>query len=372
MAFVGEIGLSHFRSHKAWRLETDGRPVALHGPNGAGKTNVLEAVSMLSPGRGLRRAQAEELIRRPEAIGWKVSARIDHGDVSEVSTWVGAPGERRKVEIDGKAASQTALGEIAPMVWLTPAMDRLWMEGAGERRRFLDRIALSFEPGHADRTLAYEKAMRERNRLLKDRVGDDAWLSALEAQMAKAGAGLARARAETARRLTKAQDGAETAFPKADISLVGETEARFAAVLAEGLDPRDAEDDAEAALLAAFASGRRADEQAGRTLQGPHRSDLAAIYADKGVEARLCSTGEQKALLVSLVLASARALAAEVGTAPVLLLDEVAAHLDENRRAALYDEIVALGAQAWMTGAGPELFTSLADRGALVAVAPMS
>lgn len=365
MAFVRTIALSHFRSHRRWALETDGRPVALHGPNGAGKTNVLEAISLLSPGRGLRRAQAEELIRRPEGIGWKITATLGE---AEVATWVATPGERRRVEIDGKAASQTALGELAPMVWLTPAMDRLWMEGAGERRRFLDRIVLAFEPGHGDRTLAYEKSMRERNRLLKDGIGDAAWLSALEAQMAKAGAGIARARAEAVARLAAAQAGAETAFPQADLGLEGAAEARFADLISSGADPRDGEDAVEAALAEDLAAGRRVDAQAGRTLTGPHRTDLQAVYTAKQAEARLCSTGEQKALLISLVLASARALAAAGGAKPVILLDEVAAHLDEGRRAALYDEIVALGAQAWMTGAGAELFAALGDRGTLVAI----
>ncbi|MEO1613468.1 MAG: DNA replication and repair protein RecF, partial [Pseudomonadota bacterium] len=280
-------------------------------------------------------------------------------------TAVTAPGQRRSVEIDGKAATQTALGALAPMVWLTPAMDRLWMEGAAERRRFLDRIALSFEPGHADRSLAYEKAMRERNRLLKDGVRDDAWLTALEAQMAKAGAGIARARAEAIARLTAAQDAAESVFPKAEIGIDGVTEQRFTSIAG---DPRYEEDAAEAALVETWARGRGADFAAGRTLEGPHRSDLTAVFAAKGVEARLCSTGEQKALLISLVLANARALAAEGGGPPVILLDEVAAHLDEDRRAALYDEICALGAQAWMTGTGPELFTALGDRGTLVAI----
>lgn len=372
MAAVVEITLSHFRSHKRWALETDGRPVALHGPNGAGKTNILEAISMLSPGRGLRRAQGEELIRRPEAIGWKIGAAVaTAGGEREVVTAVTAPGERRNVEIDGKAASQAALGEIAPMVWLTPAMDRLWTEGAAERRRFLDRLALSFEPGHGDRSLAYEKAMRERNRLLKDGVRDAGWLTALEAQMAKAGAGIARARAETAARLAVAQEAAESAFPKAEISIEGAAEARFAQAIAAGGPgdaARDEEDAAEAALAEAWRDGRSADFAAGRTLEGPHRSDLVAVFAAKGVEARLCSTGEQKALLISLVLANARALAAEAAETPVILLDEVAAHLDEGRRAALYDEISALGAQAWMTGTGPELFDALQGRGTLVAV----
>ena len=369
MTAIASLSLSHFRSHKSWSLETDGRPVALYGPNGAGKTNILEAISMLSPGRGLRRAQAEELIRRPEAIGWKVSALIgDHDERREVSTMVEAPGQRRSVLIDGKAAPQVALGDVMPLIWLTPAMDRLWTEGASERRRFLDRAVLSFEPGHGDRVLAYEKAMRERNRLLKDGVNDAAWLSALEAQMAKAGAGIARARAETVGRLTVAQTDSASVFPRANISLEGTSEAGFAVVIAEGGDPRFHEDMAETALISLFSEGRRMDAQAGRTLSGPHRSDLLAVFAPKGVEARLCSTGEQKALFISLVLANARALAAEVGAPPVILLDEVAAHLDEERRAALYDEICALGAQAWMTGTGAELFETLGKRGSQIAI----
>lgn len=368
MTAITALRLSHFRSHKALMLEADLRPVALHGPNGAGKTNILEAISLLSPGRGLRRAAAEELIRRPEAIGWKITARAQAGDLHEIVTAVTAPGQRRSVEIDGKAASQTALGEITPMVWLTPPMDRLWTEGAAERRRFLDRATLSFEPGHGDRTLAYEKAMRERNRLLKDGGADPGWLTALEAQMAKAGAGLARARAETIARLTAAQAEAETAFPRAEIAIEGTTEEGFAPLIAAGGDARDGEDAAEAALVRAFADGRRTDEYAGRTLHGPHRSDLTAVYADKGVAAKSCSTGEQKALLISLILANARALRAETGAPPILLLDEIAAHLDADRRAALYEEIIALGAQAWMTGAGAELFEALGDRGQSVAV----
>ena len=368
MTVITSLRLSHFRSHKVFSLVADQRPVALYGPNGAGKTNILEAISLLSPGRGLRRAAAEELIRRPEAIGWKISALVSAPDPHEIVTSVTAPGQRRSVEIDGKAASQSALGEITPMVWLTPPMDRLWTEGAAERRRFLDRATLSFEPGHADRALAYEKAMRERNRLLKDGGADPGWLSALEAQMAKAGAGLARARAETVGRLTSAQAEAQTAFPRASITIDGPSEARFAALLADGRDAREGEPEVEETLLRALAEGRRNDEFAGRTLNGPHRSDLQAIYAEKGVAAKSCSTGEQKALLISLVLANARALRAVTGAPPVLLLDEIAAHLDAGRRQALYTEIVALGAQAWMTGAGAELFEALGAQGQLVAV----
>ncbi|MGG7565871.1 DNA replication/repair protein RecF [Rhodovulum sp. DZ06] len=367
---VLSLSLTLYRSHPKLRLETDGRPVAIHGPNGAGKTNVLEAISMLSPGRGLRRAAAEEIARRPEALGWKVAARLETpGDLHEVETSVDlSKGAARSVRIDGKTAPQTRLGALAPVVWLTPAMDRLWIEGAGERRRFLDRLALAFEPDHAEAALAYEKAMRERNRLFKDDIRDPAWFAALEGRMAEAGAAMALTRARTLARIARAQDGAATAFPAAELSLDGPLEQGFAAAFAPGapgapdLDP--APDPAEAAetLRRALRDGRPRDAAAGRALTGPHRTDLLAIYAEKGVEARIASTGEQKALLVSLVLSAARAMAAEAAAPPVILLDEVAAHLDENRRAALFDEVCALGAQAWMTGAEARLFEALGPR----------
>ncbi|MBK1636751.1 DNA replication/repair protein RecF [Rhodovulum adriaticum] len=342
-----ELSLSQFRSHPRARLVLDARPVAIFGPNGAGKTNLLEAASLFSPGRGLRRAAADEMARAPGGLGWKVTGvlRSLH-QVHEVETWA-EPGGTRQVRIDGKPAAQVALGRIARVLWLVPAMDRLWIEGAEGRRRFLDRITLSFEPGHGDAVLAYDKAMRERNRLLKDQVRDVHWFAALEGQMAKAGAAIGANRRAALDRLAAAQAGAETAFPHAALTLSGP----------EGADPGGADD-----LAAAFAEGRGRDMAAGRTLAGPHRVDLEAEFAAKGVAARLCSTGEQKALLISLILANGRALAQDFGAPPLLLLDEVAAHLDAGRRAALYDEICALGAQAWMTGTGPELFADLGGR----------
>lgn len=344
---VTELRLSHFRSHLSARLSLDGRPVAIFGPNGAGKTNILEAVSLLSPGRGLRRAAADEIVRRPEGVGWKVSAVLESlGRGHEVATWA-EPGGARQVCIDGKAAAQVALGRVARIVWLTPAMDRLWTEGADGRRRFLDRIAMSFEPGHAEAVLDYEKAMRERNRLLRDQVSDMRWYEVLEAQMAVSGAALRENRAMAVARLLAAQADAETAFPAAGLTLVGP----------QG-DPEPVDED----LAAALAASRGGDLRAGRTLVGPHRADLSAVYAAKGVAAGQCSTGEQKALLLSLVLANARALAQDFGAPPILLLDEVAAHLDARRRAALYDEVCGLGAQAWMTGTGRELFEALGER----------
>ena len=340
------LALAEFRSHRAARLVLDGRPVALHGPNGAGKTNVLEAISLLSPGRGLRRAGSEELARAPGALGWKVRAVVrSAAGEAEVETWA-EPGQPRQVRIDGKAAPQLALARALRVVWLVPAMDRLWIEGAEGRRRFLDRVTMSFDPGHAEAVLAYEKAMRERNRLLKDMVRDSHWYQALEAQMAEAGEAIRRNREAALARLAAAQAGAETAFPVADLEVVSEDPV-----------PEGAE-----ALAAALAEGRATDMRAGRTLIGPHRVDLRGTYAAKGVAAGLCSTGEQKALLISLILANSRALAEDEGAPPVVLLDEVAAHLDAGRRAALYDEIAALGAQAWMTGTGPEWFEELGDR----------
>ncbi|MDD9977667.1 MAG: DNA replication/repair protein RecF [Boseongicola sp.] len=341
------LTLSHFRSHRLTRLDVDERPVAIFGANGAGKTNILEAISLLSPGRGLRRATADEFIRRPEALGWKVSAVLQSlGRTYELETGA-EPDQPRSVRIDGKASPQIALSRLARVVWLVPVMDRLWVEGADGRRRFLDRIAMSFEPAHGEAVLTYEKAMRERNRLLKDMVRDGHWYVALEKQMGESGARIMQARKAAIERLIAAQAGAETAFPAADLSLHH-----------PDVDlPEDVDE-----LSNALADNRANDIRAGRTLIGPHRIDMNAVYSAKGVPASQCSTGEQKALLISLVLTNARALSQDTGAPPLILLDEVAAHLDADRRAALYDEICALGAQAWMTGTGRELFDDLGAR----------
>ncbi|WP_420350749.1 DNA replication/repair protein RecF [Paenirhodobacter sp.] len=329
---LSTLTLLQFRSHRRAEIRADGRPVAIFGPNGAGKTSVLEAISLLSPGRGLRRAAAAELIRRQEEVGWKIRADINGHEVETHAL----PGSAREVRIDGKPAPQVALGTVAKVLWLVPSMDRLWIEGAEGRRRFLDRMTLSFVPGHAEAALDYDKAMRERNRLLKDQVQDRAWYDVLEARMAMAGGRIRAARALAVARIAAAQAGAATAFPAADLAVTGE-------------GPED--------LAAALAAGRRRDMAAGRTLEGPHRADLEAIYAEKSTPAAQCSTGEQKALLISLLLANARAVAA-----PVLLLDEVAAHLDSTRRAALYDEICGLSAHVWMTGTEAALFDHLGPR----------
>ncbi|WP_371224969.1 DNA replication/repair protein RecF [Roseovarius sp. 2305UL8-3] len=345
--YLSQLSLSHFRSHLGAKLELDGRPVAIHGPNGAGKTNILEAVSLFSPGRGLRRGAAMDMVRRPEGLGWKLKGVVKSlHQVHEVEIW-SEEGNARQLKIDDKTASQVALGRIARVLWLIPAMDRLWIEGAEGRRRFLDRIALSFIPSHAEVSLTYDKAMRERNRLLKDQVRDGHWYVAVEKQMAEAGSAIHANRIAALEQLQTAQSEAETQFPAAELELT----------MTEGEMPLTVGDFREA-----LSESRFRDIAAGRTLIGPHRADLHGVYTAKGVPARDCSTGEQKALLVSLILANGRALKRDFGAAPILLLDEVAAHLDATRRAALYDEICALGSQAWMTGTGAELFAELGER----------
>lgn len=342
--YLSQITLSHFRSHKRAIIEVDGRPVAIHGNNGAGKTNILEAISLLSPGRGLRRASAEDMTRRPEALGWKITA-ILHGPlgVSEIEIQ-SDKGGARQVRIDGKPAPQTALGRIARVLWLIPSMDRLWIEGAEGRRRFLDRMTLSFLPDHGEISLGYEKAMRERNRLLKDMVREPSWYAALEAQMAETAVAIHHNRMHALGALAQAQEASETAFPTATLTLECE--------MPDTVDE----------MRTVLAKNRMRDMSVGRSLIGPHRADVVGVFAAKGIPARDCSTGEQKALLVSLILANARALMADFDGPPLLLLDEVAAHLDAGRRAALYDEIAALGAQAWMTGTEDTLFAAMGSR----------
>ena len=344
---LGDLTLAQFRSWSRLALRLDERPLAIFGPNGSGKTNILEALSMLAPGRGLRGAGAGEQARQAAGAGWRIRARIgDHA----VETGA-APGEPRQVLIDDKPAAQTALGRLIRVIWLVPAMDRLWTDAPEGRRRFLDRVTLSFLPDHADVALAYDKAMRERNRLLRDQVEDGGWYRALEAQMAEAGAQITRNRAAALARIAAAQAGGDSAFPAA----------RLALLPGEGF----ADDDDPASIAARLAGMRGRDLGAGRSLTGPHRADLGAHWGPQDMPAALASTGEQKALLLSLILANARALADQ---RPLLLLDEVGAHLDAERRALLYDAITALPAQVVMTGTGAELFDTLAGRAQMLAV----
>jgi len=374
------IVLSDFRSYRRAELAAPARPVVLFGPNGAGKTNLLEAISLLIPGRGLRRARIAEIERRRGAgeapgAGWAIFATLDT-PAGERSIGTGRDPERslgpdraaeddasdrRVVRIDGAPArGQAALAELVHLLWLTPEMDRIFADGASERRRFLDRIVLGFVPDHARNLAGYEQAMRERNRLLKDGRLDETWLGALEQTMAETGVAVAAARRQVVGRLAIAAEAALGPFPIPDLALAGETEAELAAGPALA---------AEDALRRRLAEGRRADAEAGRALAGPHRSDLVVHHRTKAMPAALCSTGEQKALLVALVLAAARLLKLQRGAAPLLLLDEIAAHLDAERRAALFDEIEALAAQAWMTGTDAHLFSALGGRAAFFNVA---
>lgn len=361
---LSRLVVTDFRSYARAELHLDGRPVVLTGENGAGKTNLLEAVSLLSPGRGIRGVPYAEIARDVGAGGWAVAATLETEDgVVRVGTGIepGAETSRsRQVRVDGEQAGPSALAELVSMVWLTPAMDRLFVEGASERRRFLDRLVMGFDPAHGTRAGAYDRALRERNRLLADEVFDDAWLSGLEGQMAEHGVAIAAARVETLARLRGALEAAqEGPFPRALVSIDGALEAEVGSQAAV---------DVEDAFRARLKEMRGRDAGAGRALDGPHRSDLLVRHAAKDREARLCSTGEQKALLIGMVLANARLLAAR-GRPPLLLLDEIAAHLDEERRAALFDEIVGLNLQAFMTGTDPSLFQSLGGRAQSLAIA---
>ncbi len=376
--WLSRLVVSNFRCYEHAELEADGRPVVLAGPNGAGKTNLLEAISYLAPGRGLRRAKLSEVDRIPPpgpgggngkagvsgAPGaWAVAATVmtpdgaralgtgrdPAGDGAEVRVR-----ERRLVKIDGALVrGQQSLGEIMATVWLSPRMDGLFRDGASSRRRFLDRLVYGFDPAHAGRVAAYEQALRERARLLRAGGADNAWLAVLEESMARHGIAIAAARRDSVRRLAQACAAGVGPFPVVGLGLVGEVEA--------ALEDRAAlavEDD----LRERLASARARDAGNGGAAAGPHRSDLAVTHLERDLPAALCSTGEQKTLLISIVLAHARLLALHRGAAPLLLLDEVAAHLDDVRRAALFDEVLGLGAQAWLTGTDAAVFATLGER----------
>lgn len=333
------LSLTDFRSYADATLSPGPGMVVLTGENGAGKTNILEAVSLLAPGRGLRRAAFADIARSGGSGGFAVAAQL--GEVS-LGTGVeaGSP-ERRIVRINGTPGAATALSEWLSIVWLTPAMDRLFVEGAGERRRFLDRLVLAFEPGHARHATRYDAAMRQRNRLLAEQARPDpAWLAALEAQMAEHGAAIARAREDLVDALGhQIEEEPEAPFARATLSIDGWN--------------------AAGSLAEELRAGRARDAAAGRTLAGPHRSDLAVMHRAKGQPAARCSTGEQKALLLGIVLAHADLVAGRAGHRPLLLLDEVAAHLDPVRRAALFARLEASGGQVWLTGTESTLFSAI-------------
>ncbi len=356
---ITSLTLTDFRSYERAELPAAGQTTYLHGPNGAGKTNLLEAISVLAPGRGLRGASAAEVGRRlpGEAQGrpWAVSAAVERPDGAvRIGTGTESAGAvRRLVRIEGEPAQPGAMGEHVRPMWVTPQQDRLFLDGAGDRRRFFDRLTFAAEPAHAEAATAYEKAMRERLRLLQDGPADPAWLTALEAQMGRWGALMALARQRTLQALQLEIDGRQDRpFPQAELEFSGEWEA----LAEEGLQAPEI----EGRLILALARSRDRDAAAGRSLTGPHRGDLLVRHREKDRPAAECSTGEQKALILNLVLAQAARLSrAKSDPNPILLLDEVAAHLDRFRRASLFDEITALGLQAFLTGTDEALFLDL-------------
>jgi len=367
-AAVRWLNVTDFRCYTRARLNLDGRPVVLTGENGAGKTNLLEALSFLAPGRGLRWARLSEVTRiGAPAQTWAVAVSLDAPHIADaplrVSTGMlpapdgGHATERRTVRIDGTAQSSSAiLAQFLAVSWLTPDMDRLFAEGASGRRQFFDRLTLGFDTGHGARLNAYERARQERSRLLRDemagRRADPAWLDALEAAMAEHGVAVAASRCEALRRISEALEAHSGPFPHALLALDGLLEDMLADSPAVDVEDR---------FRAVLSAARRRDKEAGRALEGPHRSDLLVWHGETRMPAGDCSTGQQKALLISIVLANARLLA-ETGATPLLLLDEVVAHLDARRRAALYDAISDLGAQAWMTGTDKSLFEAMGAR----------
>lgn len=364
MASIASLRLIDFRSYPALDAAFQSGAIALYGPNGAGKTNLLEAISLLSPGRGLRRAKVDLLARvengnaRP---AWGINAvlhsqtgdeptRISIGQVPEYP-------RRRQLKIDGRAATGPELAQQLSMLWLTPAQDRLFTGPASDRRKFIDRFALAYAADHGSNAIRFEKARTERNRLLSDGITDRAWYEAIEADLSKFGALVAQARVATIKNLQVEIASRETIFPQSLIGLSGLLENQFQ----NDLDLITVTNSYREQL----AEGRQSDMRAGRTLTGPHRTEIHVTHKVKAMPAALCSTGEQKALLIGLVLAQARALNDK---APILLLDEVAAHLDSVRRAALAEELLDLDLQVFMTGTDEGLFSDFGDRAQILHV----
>ena len=374
---VTRLVLTDFRNYRSARLNLEPGPVVVTGPNGAGKTNLLEAVSFLSPGRGLRQARLGEIDRRDVGLqptglargatepagGWAVAATVEtrRGVVRIGTGREIAGGERRVVRIDGDPArGQAVLCERLGVLWLTPQMDRLFVEGPAARRRFLDRLVLGLDPAHATRVAGYEQALRERSRLLRDGPADPVWLGALEEVMAQQGVAVAAGRRDAIEQLDRVCAEADGPFPRARLNLVGTVEGWL------GTTPAlDAEERFKAALM----QNRPGDGLAGGAALGPHRSDLGVVHGEKGIAAESASTGEQKALLIAILLAHAALQRASRGEPPLLLLDEVAAHLDAERRAALFEALAGLESQAWITGTDAALFAPLRQSARFLSVA---
>jgi DNA replication and repair protein RecF len=365
---IRRLSLTHFRNYRAASLQTRGEMVVLVGPNGAGKTNCIEAVSFLSPGRGLRRATLDDVADNQGDGSWAVSVEVEGAlGLATLGTGIEPPvGENasssRRCRVDREpVGSAAAFGDHLRMVWLTPSMDGLFAGAASERRRFFDRLVLSIDSEHSARVSALDRALRSRNRLLEVRNFDDHWCDAIERETAELAVAVAASRGQTLARLAAMLRGrgAQSAFPSAEIALDGWMEN---ALINE---PATAVEDRYREILR---QGRARDAAAGRTLDGPHLTDLQVIYAPKNMPARDASTGEQKALLIGLVLAHANLVAEMTGIIPLLLLDEVVAHLDPNRRKALFAELLTLGSQVWMTGADPAAFADIGAQGEIFEV----
>jgi DNA replication and repair protein RecF len=360
---IHRLTLTHFRNYRAASLRTRGDVVVLVGPNGAGKTNCIEAISFLSPGRGLRRATLDDVADVQGDGSWAVSAEVEGAlGLATLGTGIDAPGSEpsavsRRCRIDREPVnSAAAFGDHLRMVWLTPSMDGLFMGAASERRRFFDRLVLAIDSEHSARVAALDRSLRSRNRLLEVRNFDDHWCDAIERETAELAVAVAATRGQTLTRLAAMLRlrGTGSAFPSAEIALDGWMENALPN------EPATAVEDRYREILR---NGRARDAAAGRTLDGPHLSDLQVAYAPKNIPARDASTGEQKALLIGLVLAHATLVAETTGITPLLLLDEVVAHLDPGRRKALFDELAKLRAQVWMTGADPLAFTDIGASG---------
>ena len=360
---ISSIALHYFRNYVSARMEIDPSPVVLTGNNGAGKTNILEAISLLTPGRGLRKANLSDIGHQSGIAPWAFAATV-RGMQGKVKIGTGLDPEtadKRLIRIDEKTVrSHVELSKHLTVVWLTPQMEQLFQEGTSAGRRFLDRLVYGFDAGHAARINAYEDAMRDRNRLLKQGSGDAVWLSALEQSMAESASAIAQARLETVQRVNHAMAVSGLSFPKAMLQVSGLVED----LLKSGEPALKAEE----AFMRMLMGGRNQDTVAGRTLAGPHRSALNVTHMDKQMPAEQCSTGEQKALLLSIILAQARAAAAWNGHIPTMLLDEVIAHLDTTRKLELFEEICQIGAQTWMTGTEAKIFADLHGKAQLFRV----
>ncbi len=367
MARVHRLTLSNFRNYRTATLEADARPIVLYGPNGAGKTNLIEAISFLAPGRGLRRSTLEEVAFHEGDGSWAVAAEVEGAlGLATLGTGLERPPDdgatvQRKCRIDREpVASASAFADHLRVVWLVPAMDSLFVGAPSERRRFLDRLALAVDTEHAGRVNALERALRSRNRLLAEARRDSHWLDAVEHETAELAVAVAGLRAEAVGRLERVLESRRGSdFPPVEIALDG---------WMEKLLPTHSAIEIEERYRAVLQDNRARDAAAGRTLDGPHLTDLSVVYIHKGIPAGEASTGEQKALLIGLILAHARLIAEMTGSTPVLLLDEIVAHLDPGRRVALHAELAQLGAQVWMTGADPALFAEIKNDAAMIEV----